>query len=215
MEIEPAGRNVLEMQTGIRKIFGDYKSHAASSVPYFCTHLSFDSSLGHEWIIPPKKNLHIFLIAYLQDNPFYPSRLRRWRGWKQIYWEGLEDTGGWKARHDPSMCIHSPEKQLYPGLHKRRHGMAGQERWFCLSAFVCWNPTVFSSGAGPEEGHKNDRGDGTPLLGRKAERVWIVHPGDKKALWTPYWDLLYLKRSYKMVTDILIGPTARGQGVLN
>lgn len=27
--------------------------------------------------------------------------------------------------------------------------------------------------------------------------------------------LLYLKRSYKMVTDILIGPTARGQGVLN
>lgn len=76
MEIEPAGKNVLEMQTGIGKIFGVYKFHVASSVPHFCTRLSFDSGLGHNWINSTKKTqkLQIFVIVYFQDKPFYPFR---------------------------------------------------------------------------------------------------------------------------------------------
>ncbi|KAK4822051.1 hypothetical protein QYF61_008860 [Mycteria americana] len=41
-------------------------------------------------------------------------------------------------------------------------------------------------GVGPEEGHKNDQRDGTPLLRRKAERVGFVQPGEKKAPGRPY-----------------------------
>ena len=36
-------------------------------------------------------------------------------------------------------------------------------------------------GVGPEEGNKNDRRAGTPLLWRKAERVGAVQPGEEKA----------------------------------
>lgn len=169
MEIEPAGRNVLEMQTGIGKIFGVYKFHAASSVPHFCTCLSFDSSLGHNWINSTKnpKNLQIFVIAYFQDNPFYPSRLS-----KQTHQDGLLGTGGWKARQDPSVCIHSPGKQLYPGLHKRRHGQQNEGGG---SASLFWSGETLlcsvlgssaqerqgSAQAGPEEEHRNYQGDGT------------------------------------------------------
>lgn len=35
-------------------------------------------------------------------------------------------TGAWKehteARHEPAMCTHSAENQLYPGLLQRQHG---------------------------------------------------------------------------------------------
>ena len=36
-------------------------------------------------------------------------------------------------------------------------------------------------GVCPEEGHKNDPRDGTPLLQGQAERAGAVHPGEEKA----------------------------------
>jgi len=46
---------------------------------------------------------------------------------------------------------------------------------------------------GPEEGHKNDQRDGTPLLRGKAERVGAVQPGEEKAPGRPYCGLSVLK----------------------
>jgi len=43
--------------------------------------------------------------------------------------------------------------------------------------------------AGPEEGHKNDLRDGTPLLQGKAEKVRAVLPGEEKAERRPYSSL--------------------------
>ena len=40
-------------------------------------------------------------------------------------------------------------------------------------------------GVHPEEGHKNDPRDGTPLLHEKAERAGAVQPGEEKALGRP------------------------------
>jgi len=37
-------------------------------------------------------------------------------------------------------------------------------------------------GAHPEEGHKNDRRDGTPLLPGQAERAMALQPGEEKAV---------------------------------
>ena len=31
----------------------------------------------------------------------------------------LLGTGGWQAGYEPAMCPHSPESQLYPGLHPK------------------------------------------------------------------------------------------------
>ena len=40
-------------------------------------------------------------------------------------------------------------------------------------------------GAHPEEGHKHDPRDGTPLLRKQAERAGAVQPGEEKALGRP------------------------------
>jgi len=42
--------------------------------------------------------------------------------WAQPFWKGLEGTGGWEAGHEPSVCPHNPESQLYPGLHQKQRG---------------------------------------------------------------------------------------------
>ena len=31
------------------------------------------------------------------------------------------DSGGWEAGHEPARCSHSPESQLYPRLHQKKH----------------------------------------------------------------------------------------------
>jgi len=31
-------------------------------------------------------------------------------------------TGGWEAGHEPAMCPHSPNSQLYPGLCQKNRG---------------------------------------------------------------------------------------------
>ena len=46
------------------------------------------------------------------------------------------------------------------------------------------------AGVGPEDGHKNDQRDGTPILRGKAERVGAVQPGEEKALERPCSSIL-------------------------
>jgi len=46
---------------------------------------------------------------------------------------------------------------------------------------------------GPDEGHKNDLRNGTPLLRGEVERVGVVQPGEEQALGTPYSSLPVLK----------------------
>ena len=85
---------------------------------------------------------------------------------------------------------------------------AGQERSFSSSTLcspesshgvLC--PALASTveerhgpiGAGPEEGHKNNQRDGTPLLRRKAERVGIIQPREEKSPGSPYCGFSVLK----------------------
>lgn len=85
------------------------------------------------------------------------------------------------AGHEPAMCPRNPESQLYPGLHQKQCGQQGDggdpASLLCTgeasTGVLC--PDVQSSihgpvGALPEEDHKNDPRDGTPLLRRQAER---------------------------------------------
>jgi len=79
------------------------------------------------------------------------------------------------AEHKPALCSHSPESQLYAGLHQKQHGQQGEGRdpapLPCTGEISpgVLHPDVESSLHGhvrarPEEGHKNDPRDGTPLL---------------------------------------------------
>ena len=44
------------------------------------------------------------------------------KDWAQRCQKGPGGTGGWQAAHEPAMSPHSPESQLYPGLHQKKHG---------------------------------------------------------------------------------------------
>jgi len=49
----------------------------------------------------------------------------------------------------------------------------------------------------PEEGHKGDQQDGTPLLRGKAERVGVVQPGEEKLQEDLVAAFQYLKGTYR------------------
>ena len=96
------------------------------------------------------------------------------------------------------MCPHNLESQLYPGLYQQNCGHWGEGG--DSAPLLCTgetspgvlHPEVESSlekrgrcrpvGAHPEEGHKNDPRDETPLLPRQAERAGADQPGEEKAL---------------------------------
>ena len=83
-----------------------------------------------------------------------------------------------KLDGQPATCVYSPENQLYPGLHQKKHGqqVEGGDRAPLLCADKAspgvLYPDVESSvqkkqrsvGVHPEEGHKSDLRDGTPPL---------------------------------------------------
>ena len=95
------------------------------------------------------------------------------------------------------MCPHSPESQLYSGLHQKKYGQhaeggdpAPQLRATKASPGVL-HPDVESSvqkrhgpvGAQPEDGHKkSELRDRTPLLQGQAEGAGAVQPAEVKAL---------------------------------
>ena len=101
------------------------------------------------------------------------------------------------------MCACRPEGQSYPGLHQEKCGqqVKGADSVPLLLSgetppgVLC--PALESPGqekhgtvgAGPEEGHKDDKKDGAPLLCGKAERIWVIQPGEEKAEGTPYSSL--------------------------
>jgi len=68
---------------------------------------------------------------------------------------------------------------------------------------------------GPEEGHKNDPRDGTPLLWGKAERGGAVQRGEEKAPGETWLWPFSTSRGHvrKMDKDYLPRPEATGQGV--
>ena len=106
-------------------------------------------------------------------------------------------------------ALNSPEGQPYPGLLQKKHGQqveGGDSAPLLCSGETLsgvLRPALESSaqerhgpvGAGPEEGHKNDQRDGTPLLWGKAERVGVVQPGEEKAPGRPYCSLSIQKES--------------------
>jgi len=90
------------------------------------------------------------------------------------------------------MCAHSPEGQLYPGLHQEKRGQQGEggdsapllHSGDTSSGVLCPDleppvPEGYGAvGVAPEEGHKDDPRAGAPLLGEKARRVGAVQPGE-------------------------------------
>jgi len=94
------------------------------------------------------------------------------------------------------MCPCSLESQWHPGLHQKQHGQQGKGGdpvpLLCAGETSpgVLHPDVESSeqercgsvGVHPEEGHKNDPRNGTPLLRGQAERTEAFQPGEEKAL---------------------------------
>jgi len=96
----------------------------------------------------------------------------------------------------PALHPHSSESQLYPGLHQKKHGQQDKggdpDPLLCAGepspGILC--PDVETSAQKrrgpvrvcPEEGHKNDPRDGTPLLLGQSERAGAVQHGEEKAL---------------------------------
>mgnify|MGYP001860403718 FL=1 len=94
------------------------------------------------------------------------------------------------------MCPHSPESQPYHGLLQKKHCQKAERG--DLVPLLCTgeaspgilHPDVESSvqerrgpvGVHPEESHKNDPKDGTPLLQEQAERARAVKPEKEKTL---------------------------------
>jgi len=113
----------------------------------------------------------------------------------QTCWKGPGCTVEWQARHEPAVCPHSSESQLYPGLQQKQHGQ--QNKGGAPAPLLCTDktsPGVLCPGveslvqersgsvrAWPEERHKDDLRGGTPPLQRQAGRFGAVQPGEEKA----------------------------------
>jgi len=70
-------------------------------------------------------------------------------------------------------------------------------------------------GEGPEEIHKNDQSDGTPLLGGKAERSGAVQRAEEKAPRRPYGSLPVSEGAYKTAGEgLFTGPVVIGHWVV-
>ena len=128
------------------------------------------------------------------------------------------------------MCHYSPENQLCPGLHQKKHGQ--QVKGGDPATLLCGieasrevqHPSVESSvqkrhgpiGVHPEEGHKNNARNETPLLREQAEKAGAVQPGKEKAPGDLRVTFQYLKRSNRREGDRLFsrvcGDRTRGTG---
>ena len=100
-----------------------------------------------------------------------------------------------EAGREPSMCLHSPESQTYPGLFQKKCGQlvkGGDPAPLLCTGEVSLrvlHPDVKYSAEGrhgpiaahPAYSYKNDPMDGTPLLRGQAERAGALQPGEEKA----------------------------------
>jgi len=135
-----------------------------------------------------------------------------WRmDWEQPWQVGLGSVDWQATPHDPAMCTATQKANHILGCIKS--SMASRSRKGILSlCSTLGRPHLKSCsaalppsaqerhgpvGEGPEEGHRNDQGDGTPLLWGKAERVGAVQSVQEKAVGRPYRSLQYLNRVCK------------------
>lgn len=112
----------------------------------------------------------------------------------------LGGVGGWEAQHNPALCTHSPESQLWFGLHQKNCGQlfeGGDSTLLLQSTGVLiqlWiSPTSEgqgSFGARPEKGCEDNQRAGTALLWRQTERIVAVQPGGGS------WEILW--RNYSL-----------------
>ncbi|PKU41726.1 rna-directed dna polymerase from mobile element jockey- hypothetical protein [Limosa lapponica baueri] len=112
-----------------------------------------------------------------------------------------------EAQHEPAMCAGSPESQLHPGLHQKKHcqQVEGGDSAPLLHSRDplpgVLHPALESLaqeghrcfGTSPADGHEDDQGAGAPLLQKQAERIGVVQPGEEKAPGRHYSSLLIPK----------------------
>lgn len=82
-----------------------------------------------------------------------------------------------------SVCTHSPESQLCPGLYQKQPGQLGKGGnsapllCFCCvpnsRTWTCWRKS--------RGGHNEEQRAGWPLLCRQAETIWFIQSGEEKA----------------------------------
>ena len=132
-------------------------------------------------------------------NPHFSVKAGGCKDRAKPWWKGLGSTGEWQAGHEPALCPHCPESQPHPELHPKKRGQQGKGGY--TASLLCSGETSAgvlrpdgessaqerheAVGVCPEEGHKNDPGDGTPLLWGQAERAEAVHLEEEKALRRP------------------------------
>jgi len=71
------------------------------------------------------------------------------------------------AAHEPALCPHSPDSQLYPGLHPKQRDQQVKGALCCENSCGALCPDVESSvqrDVDLLEHIRNDPRDGTPLL---------------------------------------------------
>jgi len=124
-----------------------------------------------------------------------PVQTGWWKNGAQPCRKDLGATGGWQAGHEPAVCPHNPDSQLYPWLHPKyrdQHIEGGDPAHLQCAGETSWwvpgvlHPDVESSvqerhrpvRERPEEGHKNDSRNGTPPLQQQAKRAGTVQPGE-------------------------------------
>ena len=94
------------------------------------------------------------------------------------------------------MPLQTKKSAVYPGMHQKKCGQQGERSdpapLLCAGKTSpgALHPDVECSvqerhrpvGAHPEEGHRSDSRDETPLLQGQAERAGSIQPGEEKAL---------------------------------
>lgn len=112
--------------------------------------------------------------------------------WEPLCLEGLQDTGVCKARHELTMCAHSLDIQMCPGLHPKQHGQQMEGGHSTLLHSHETPPWVLQLWGAP---YKIDvdllewvqKKAGALLLARQAERLGFVQSGEEKTPGRPFY----------------------------
>lgn len=100
----------------------------------------------------------------------------------------------WKTEHDPAMCACRPKSQPYLGMQQKAVASRSREvnPCFCSGEDTSGTPwPALDSSAQENYGPLEwvHRRAGTPIPWGKAEKVAVIHSGEKESLRRPYRDL--------------------------